>query len=46
MAVDFKLMYALETVLPTMLRHDKHDFDLVPIRNLMVVNMLRQSAKH
>lgn len=27
MAVDFKLMYALETVLPTMLRHDKHDFE-------------------
>lgn len=26
MAVDFKLMHALETVLPTMERHDKHDF--------------------
>lgn len=27
MAVDFKLMHVLETVLPTMLRHDKHDFE-------------------
>ena len=27
MAIDFKLMYASETVLPTMVRHDKHDFE-------------------